>query len=139
MGQEYFSDGMAEDLITDLSKISGLSVAARNSSFPFKGQMPDVREVAEKLGVKFVLEGSVRKMGERLRINAQLINAVDGKHLWAERYDGDMAEIFDFQDRIRGEIVEALEVQLTPTDKSRAKKRRTESVEAYDHYENTHE
>jgi hypothetical protein len=84
--------------------------------------MPDVREVAEKLGVKFVLEGSVRKMGERLRINAQLINAVDGKHLWAERYDGDMAEIFDFQDRIRGEIVEALEVQLTPTDKSRAKK-----------------
>jgi adenylate cyclase len=132
--QEYFSDGMAEDLITDLSKISGLSVAARNSSFSFKGQMPDVREVAEKLGVKFVLEGSVRKMGERLRINAQLIAAADGNHLWAERYDGDMAEIFDFQDRIRGEIVAALEVTLTPDDEARTKQYRTESVEAYDAY-----
>ena len=99
--QEYFSDGMAEDLITDLSKISNLYVAARNSSFSFKGQMPDVREVAEKLGVAYVLEGSVRKMGERLRINAQLIDAADGDHLWAERYDGNMDEIFDFQDRIR--------------------------------------
>lgn len=132
--QEYFSDGMAEDLITDLSKISGLAVAARNSSFSFKGQMPDVREVAEKLGVKFVLEGSVRKMGERLRINAQLIAAADGNHLWAERYDGDMAEIFDFQDRIREEIVAALALQLTPADEARSGRSRTVNVEAYDLY-----
>jgi len=132
--QEYFSDGMAEDLITDLSKISGLSVAARNSSFSFKGQMPDVRDVAEKLGVKFVLEGSVRKMGERLRINAQLIDAAGGDHVWAERYDGDMADIFDFQDRIRAEIVAALALQLTPADEAQGEKRRTHSVEAYDCY-----
>jgi TolB-like protein/Tfp pilus assembly protein PilF len=132
--QEYFSDGMAEDLITDLSKISGLSMAARNSSFSFKGQMPDVRDVADKLGVAYVLEGSVRKMGDRLRINAQLIDAAVGDHLWAERYDGDMAEIFEFQDRIRAEIVEALALQLTPTDEAQGKKRRTHSVEAYDAY-----
>jgi TolB-like protein/Tfp pilus assembly protein PilF len=132
--QEYFSDGMAEDLITDLSKISGLAVAARNSSFFFKGQMPDVREVAEKLGVTFVLEGSVRKMGNRLRINAQLIDAADGNHLWAERYDGDMAEIFDFQDRIREEIVAALALQLTPADEARSERKQTTSVEAYDLY-----
>ena len=123
--QEYFSDGMAEDLITDLSKISNLSVAARNSSFAFKGQMPDVREVGEKLGVAFVLEGSVRKMGERLRINAQLVNTVEGDHLWAERYDGNLAEIFAFQDKITAEIVSALELILTPSDLARTKRRRT--------------
>jgi len=116
--QEYFSDGMAEDLITDLSNISGLFVAARNSSFSFKGQMPYVQEVAEKLGVRFVLEGSVRKMGDRLRVNAQLIDAADGDHLWAKRYDGDMDEIFEFQDRIRTEIVAALELKLTPSDQA---------------------
>ena len=130
--QEYFSDGMAEDLITDLSKISNLSVAARNSSFSFKGQMPDVKEVAGKLGVAVVLEGSVRKMGDRLRINAQLIDAADGKHVWAERYDGEMDEIFDFQDRILSEIVSALELTLTPADVARAERKRTDSVEAYD-------
>jgi len=130
--QEYFSDGMAEDLITDLSKISGLFVAARNSSFSFKGQMPDVKEVAQKLDVAFVLEGSVRKMGDRLRINAQLIESADGGHVWAERYDGDIAEIFDFQDRIREEIVAALKIQLNPTDAARTKPNRTGNIEAYD-------
>jgi len=130
--QEYFSDGMAEDLITDLSKLSNLSVAARNSSFSFKGQMPDISEVAEKLGVAFVLEGSVRKMGERLRINAQLIDTADGRHLWAERYDGNMAEIFEFQDAMREQIVSALQVSLTPTDKAVAERKPTDSVEAYD-------
>ncbi len=130
--QEYFSDGMAEDLITDLSKISSLSVAARNSSFSFKGQMPDVKDVVEKLGVAFVLEGSVRKMGERLRINAQLIDGADGRHIWAERYDGDMANIFEFQDSIREQIVSALQVSLTPTDKAATERKPTDSVEAYD-------
>jgi adenylate cyclase len=130
--QEYFSDGMAEDLITDFSKISNLYVAARNSSFLFKGQMPDVRDVAEKLGVAYVLEGSVRKMGERLRTNAQLIDAADGDHLWAERYDGNMDEIFDFQDRIRAEIVAALELKLTPYDKALSGRKPTDNLEAYD-------
>ena len=130
--QEYFSDGMAEDLITDLSKISNLSVAARNSSFSFKGQMPDIKDVVEKLGVTFVLEGSVRKMGDRLRINAQLIDGADGRHLWAERYDGDMAEIFEFQDNIREQIVSALQVSLTPADKALTEHKQTDSVEAYD-------
>jgi adenylate cyclase len=130
--QEYFSDGLAEDLITDLSKISNLSVAARNSSFSFKGQMPDVKDVAEKLGVTFILEGSVRKMGDRLRINAQLIDGADGRHIWAERYDGDMENIFEFQDDIREQIVSALQVSLTPTDKALAERKPTDSVEAYD-------
>jgi TolB-like protein/class 3 adenylate cyclase len=132
--QEYFSDGLAEDLITDLSKISSLSVAARNSSFSFKGQMPDVKDVADKLGVTFVLEGSVRKMGDRLRINAQLINGADGRHIWAERYDGDMEDIFEFQDNIREQIVSALRVSLTPTDKALTERKPTDSVEAYDLY-----
>ena len=145
--QEYFSDGMAEDLITDLSKLSNLSVAARNSSFSFKGQMPDIKDVVEKLGVAFVLEGSVRKMGDRLRINAQLVDGADGRHIWAERYDGNMAEIFEFQDNIREQIVSALQVSLTPTDKALTERKPTESVEAYDlflkgranFYRSTHE
>lgn len=130
--QEYFADGMTEDLITDLSKLSKLSVAARHSSFHFKGQMPEISEVATKLGVAYVLEGSVRKMGERLRLNAQLIAARDGKHLWAERYDGEIAEIFDFQDRIRTAIVAALELTLAPTDKPVIGRRRTNNIDAYD-------
>ena len=119
-------------MITDLSKITDLFVAARSSPFSFKGQRPDVRETAEMLGVSYVLEGSVRKMGNRLRINAQLINAADGDHLWAERYDGNMDEIFDFQDRIRAEIVSVLRLKLTPTDKALTERKPTDSVEAYD-------
>jgi adenylate cyclase len=130
--QEYFSDGMAEDLITDLSKISGLLVIARNSSFAFKGRTVDVKDIAGKLGVKHVLEGSVRKMGSRLRVNAQLINAADGGHIWAERYDGDMQDIFQFQDDIREQIVSALRVSLSPTDQSLTERKPTESVQAYD-------
>jgi adenylate cyclase len=130
--QEYFSDGMAEDLITDISKISGVSVTARNSSFAFKGQTIDVKDIAKKLGVKHIVEGSVRKMGDRLRINAQLIDGADGRHIWAERYDGNMSEIFEFQDNIREQIVSALQVSLTPTDKALAERKPTDSVEAYD-------
>ena len=130
--QEYFSDGLAEDIITDLSKISGVSVTARNSSFVFKGQAVDVMEIAKKLRVKHIVEGSVRKMGDRLRINAQLIDGADGRHIWAERYDGDMENIFDFQDDIREQIVTALRVSLTSTDKALAERKPTDSVEAYD-------
>jgi adenylate cyclase len=130
--QEYFSDGMAEDLITDISKISGVSVTARNSSFAFKGQTIDVKEIAKQLGVKNIVEGSVRKMGDRLRINAQLIDCMDGRHIWAERYDGNMAEIFEFQDDIRARIVSALQVSLTPADKALADRKPTDSVPAYD-------
>jgi TolB-like protein len=132
--QEYFSDGMAEDLITDISQISGLSVTARNSSFAFKGQSIDVTEVAKKLRVKHIIEGSVRKMGDRLRVNAQLIDGTDGRHIWAARYDGNLAEIFDFQDDIREQIVSALRVSLTPADKARTERKPTSSVEAYDLY-----
>lgn len=130
--QEYFSDGMAEDLITDISKISGVSVTARNSSFAFKGQAVDVKEIAKKLGVGHVVEGSVRKMGDRLRVNAQLIDGANGRHIWAERYDGNVAEIFEFQDDIRKQIVSALQVSLTPTDNALSGRKPTSSVEAYD-------
>jgi adenylate cyclase len=130
--QEYFSDGLAEDLITDLSKISSLSVAARNSSFTYKGRAVKVQDVSRELGVTHVLEGSVRKMGDRLRINAQLIAGTDGRHRWAERYDGNMSEIFEFQDAIREQIVSALQVSLTPTDRARTERKPTDSVEAYD-------
>ena len=130
--QEYFSDGLAEDLITDLSKISGLFVIARNSAFAFKGQAIDVKEVAEKLGVKHILEGSVRKAGGKVRINAQLIDADSGGHIWAERYDGDLEDIFSLQDNITAQIVSALQVSLTPTDKALAERKPTDSVEAYD-------
>ncbi len=130
--QEYFADGMAEDLITDISKISGVFVTARNSSFAFKGQKIDVKDIAKKLGVKHVVEGSVRKMGSKLRINAQLIDAASGGHVWAERYDGDMEDIFQFQDDIREQIVSALQVNLTPADKVLAEHKPTNSAEAYD-------
>jgi hypothetical protein len=125
---------MAEDLITDISKISGVSVTARNSSFAFKGQAVDVKEIAQQLGVKNIVEGSVRKMGDRLRINAQLIDGTDGSHIWAERYDGNMAEIFDFQDDIREQIVSALQLSLTPTERALVNRKSTNSVEAYDLY-----
>jgi adenylate cyclase len=130
--QEYFSDGLVEDLITDISKISGLFVIARNSSFAFKGQAVDVKEIADKLGVKHVVEGSVRKMGSRLRISAQLIDAANGGHIWAERYDGDLENIFEFQDDIRDQIVAALQVSLTPAEQTEAQRHLTDSVEAYE-------
>ena len=130
--QEYFSDGLAEDLITDLSKISGLFVIARNSAFAFKEQTIDVKEVAEKLGVKHILEGSVRKAGGKVRINAQLIDAASGGHIWADRYDGDLEDIFSLQDNITAQIVAALQVSLTPTDQALAERKPTDSVEAYD-------
>jgi len=108
--QEYFADGMSEDIITDLSKISGLVVIARNSSFQFKGQKFDIKDVARKLGVRYILEGSVRRGGDTIRINVQLIDGETGAHLWADRYDGAMRDIFSLQDKVTAKIVSALAV-----------------------------
>ena len=132
--QEYFSDGITDDVITDLSKISGLFVIARNSTFTYKGKPVKVQQVAEDLGVRYVLEGSVRKAGEKVRINAQLIDATTGHHLWAERYDGSLGDIFALQDRFTQKIVSALAVKLTGDDQSLLARKDTASVEAYDAY-----
>ena len=132
--QEYFADGMAEDITTDLSKISSLFVVARNSSFVYKSKAVDIREVSRALGVKYVLEGSVRKGGNKIRINAQLIDAESSGHLWAERYDGDMDDIFGLQDNITSQIVSALELNLTSADRERIEHKPTHNVEAYDLY-----
>lgn len=130
--QEYFVDGMTEDLITDLSKISGLFVIARNSSFSYKGRPVKVGQVAEDLGVRYVLEGSVRRAGDTVRINAQLIDATTGGHLWAERYDGTLENVFALQDQVTGKIVAALEVSLTGDEKANRVRSETHSPQAYD-------
>jgi TolB-like protein/class 3 adenylate cyclase len=130
--QEYFTDGMTEDLITDLSKVKGLFVIARNSVFTYKDKPVKVKQVAEDLGVRYVLEGSVRRAGEQVRINAQLIDATTGGHLWAERYDGKMDDVFALQDRITWKIVGALAVKLTADEEKQAARKETESAEAYD-------
>ena len=130
--QEYFADGMTEDLITDLSKLSGLFVIARNSTFTYKGKAVKVGQVAEELGVRYVLEGSVRRSGDQIRINAQLIDALSGGHVWAERYDSSFSDIFALQDNITQKIVSALAVNLTAEDLGRQDLKETISVEAYD-------
>jgi len=132
--QEYFSDGICEDITTDLSKISALSVTARNTAFTFKGQAVDVCKVARTLHVSHVLEGSVRKSGERLRITAQLIDGTTGEHLWAERYDRDLTDIFEIQDEISQAIVEALQLKLLPAEKKAIEERGTTNAEAYNLY-----
>jgi adenylate cyclase len=132
--QDYFTDGMTEDLITDLSKISGLFVIARNSSFSYKGQDVPLGRVAEELGVKYVLEGSVRRAGSQVRINAQLIDAISGRALWAERYDGELIDVFGLQDEVVEEIVSALQIQLTPSEKVAITSRGTDNLEAYDYF-----
>jgi adenylate cyclase len=130
--QEYFSDGITEDIITDLSKIAGLVVIARNSSFAYKNKTPDIRVVGRELGVRSVLEGSVRRAGSRLRITAQLIDAETGAHLWAERFDRDLTDIFEVQDEVTLRIVDALKVKLRPTEIARLKEGRSINVEAHD-------
>jgi adenylate cyclase len=132
--QEYFSDGISEDIITDLSNVSALSVVARNTSFTLKGESLDVKEVAEKLGVTHVLEGSVRKAGNRVRITAQLIDGSKGDHVWAARYDRDLTDIFEIQDEISKAIVDALKVKLLPAEKKAIENRGTSNVEAYNLY-----
>jgi adenylate cyclase len=132
--QEYFSDGISEDIITDLSKVSALSVVARNTAFTFKGKNVKVPDVARELDVSHVLEGSVRKAGNRVRITAQLIDGAAGDHVWAERYDRDLTDIFALQDEISEAIVKALKLRLLPQEKKAIERRGTESVEAYDLY-----
>ncbi|HWI77076.1 MAG TPA: TIR domain-containing protein [Sphingomicrobium sp.] len=132
--QEYFSDGISEDITTDLSKVSALEVTARNTAFTFKGRSVDVCDVARKLGVTHVLEGSVRKAGNRLRITAQLINGETGGHVWADRYDRDLDDIFAIQDEISQSIVAALKVKLLPEEKKAIEQRGTTNVEAYKLY-----
>jgi len=130
--QEYFSDGITEDIITDLSKVGSLAVIARNSSFAYKGKSPDIRQVGRELGAGAVVEGSIRKAGNRVRITAQLIDAATGNHLWAERYDRDLTDIFEVQDEVTRKIVEALRVQLTPREAERIAAAPTDNIEAHD-------
>jgi len=132
--QEYFSDGISEDITTDLSKISSLEVIARNTAFTFKGQAVDICDVARKLGVSHVLEGSVRKAGGRVRVTAQLIDGVSGGHVWADRYDRDLTDIFVIQDEISKAIVDALKVKLLPEEKEAIESRGTTNAEAYNLY-----
>jgi adenylate cyclase len=130
--QEYFADGISEDIITSLSKLSQLFVIARNSSFTFKGRNVNVQEVGQHLGVRYVLEGSVRKSGNRVRITAQLIDATTGGHLWAERFDRDLTDIFAVQDDVTQQIVDALALNLTEGDQQRLATEQTDNLEAYD-------
>jgi len=130
--QEYFSDGISEDITTDLSKIAGLTVIARNSSFTYKGRSVDVRAIGCDLGVRSVLEGSIRRAGKRVRITAQLTDAATGAHLWAERYDRDLTDIFEVQDEVVERIVGALAVTLTQGEQQRLRRHGTSNVEAYE-------
>ena len=132
--QEYFSDGITEDIITDLSKVSALSVVSRNSAFVFKGKHVDVPKVARELKVSHVLEGSVRKAGGRVRITAQLVDGSINDHVWAERYDRELNDIFALQDEISEAIVKALKLKLLPEEKRAIEQRGTDNVEAYNLY-----
>jgi adenylate cyclase len=132
--QEYFVDGMVEDIITGLSRIKWLFVIARNSSFTYKGKAVDVRQVGRELGVRYVLEGGVRKGGARLRITAQLLEAETGAHLWADRYDGALEDVFDLQDKITASIVGIIEPNLRRAEIERAQRKRPDSLDAYDLY-----
>jgi adenylate cyclase len=132
--QEYFADGIAEDVLTTLSKIHELMVIARYSSFVFKGQTRDIREIGRILGARYVLEGSVRKVGNRVRLTAQLIDSLDGSHLWADRFDGGLDDVFDLQDRITQEIVSALEVRLAFGEQVRVWRKRSGSPLVYEYF-----
>ena len=130
--QEYFSDGITEDIITDLSRVSGLFVIARNSTFTFKGKPAMVQEVSKNLGVRYVVEGSVRKAGNRVRVTAQLLDGITGGHLWADRYDRDLEDIFAVQDEVTKQIVSELAVTLTRSEEMRVGTRSTTNTEAYE-------
>ena len=133
--QEYFADGIAEDLLTALSKFQRLMVIARNSSFTYKGCAHDIRRVGSELGVRYVLEGSVRRSGNRVRITAQLIDAATGNHVWAERYDRDLADIFDLQDEITRTIAGAIVPELSKAEQERVRRKPLESLDAWDLYQ----
>jgi TolB-like protein/Tfp pilus assembly protein PilF len=132
--QRYFADGIVEDLITGLSRFRSFDVIARNSSFAYRGRALDVRKVARELGVRYVLEGSVRRVGPRLRVTAQLIDGEDGAHLWAHTYDGDMEDVFDVQDRITESVAAFVEPRIGHAEIMRSRRQRPQSVAAYDLY-----
>lgn len=132
--QEYFADGLVEEIITALSRLPSLFVVARNSSFIYKGKAVDMKQVSRDLGVRYVLEGSVRKAGSQVRIAGQLIDALTGAHLWAERFDGELQDIFDLQDKITTSVVGAIAPKLEQAEIDRAKRKPTESLDAYDYY-----
>ena len=132
--QEYFTDGMVEEIITGLSRMHWLFVIARNSSFAYKGKSPDVRQVGRELGVRYVLEGSVRKAANRLRITGQLIDASTGAHLWADRFDGGLEDVFELQDHVTSRVIGAIAPKLEQAEIERAKHKPTDSLDAYDYY-----
>jgi adenylate cyclase len=132
--QEYFADGIAEDVLTTLSKIQEVLVIARASSFMFKGQARDIREIGQMLGARYVLEGSVRKAGNRVRLSAQLIDGLNGGHVWADRFEGDVDDVFELQDRITQDIVAALEVKLTLGEEARVWRKRSGNPLVYEHF-----
>jgi TolB-like protein len=130
--QEYFSDGISEDIITALSKLRWFFVIARNSSFTYKGKAVHMNQIAEELGVRYVLEGSVRKDGDRVRITAQLIDVFSGSHIWAERYDRDLGDVFAVQDEITEAIVASIEPQLYAAENFRAHRKAPDSMDAWE-------
>ena len=132
--QDYFADGIVEEIITALSRFRHLFVIARNSSFTYKGRSVDVKQVGRELGVRYVLEGSVRKVGNRVRIMGQLIDAATGAHLWADRFEGGLEDIFDLQDQVTASVVGAIAPKLEWAEIERAKRKPTESLDAYDNY-----
>jgi len=132
--QQYFSDGITEDIITALSRMKWFFVIARNSSFTYKGRTVDVKQIARELGVRYVLEGSVRKAGGRVRITGQLIQAKTGQHIWANRFDGELADVFDLQDQVTASVVAAIEPSLRQAEIDRARRKPTERLDAYDWY-----
>ena len=132
--QDYFADGMAEDIITALSHFKALFVIARNSSFTYKGRAVDVKQVGRELGVRYVLEGSVRKAANRVRISGQLVDTATGAHLWADRFDGGLGDVFDLQDRVTESVVGAIAPAVEKAEIERAKRKPTDSLDAYDHY-----
>jgi TolB-like protein len=129
--QEYFADGMVDDIITALSRFKALFVIARNSSFTYKGRAVDVKQIGRKLGVRYVLEGSVRKAANRVRITGQLVDAATGAHLWADRFDGGLGDVFDLQDQVTESVVGAIAPAVEKAEIERAKRKPTESLDAY--------
>src|SRR5262249_7866182 len=132
--QEYFADGIVDEIITALSRFGWLFVIARNSSFTYKGRAVDVKQVGRELGVRYVLEGSVRKSGSRVRITGQLIDATSGAHLWADRFEGMLEDIFELQDEVTASVVGQIAPKLEKAEIDRAKRKPTESLDAYDYF-----
>ena len=130
--QEYFTDGITEDIITELSRFHSLFVIARNSSFSYKGKSPDIRQVGRELGVRYVLEGSIRKSSNRIRVTGQLIDTFTGNHIWAERYDRVLEDIFAVQEEVTRAIVAAIAPQIESTEQSKAARRRPDNLSAYE-------